>query len=184
MRLSEWRAAAPNREAMSAKVLAIVQPALTALGADADPQSWVAWGEDPHIRYVVLVPTASGLIWCAVRVNVPGEGPRASAKLVRWNRVQFGELALETQGSHRVISFQVEGTVIRGADAEADRIGQFAHSLLAVADGRSLPEPASRRGPGSSTGAGRSRTTPAKRAAPGAKAEPRRRAGTTPRKTS
>jgi hypothetical protein len=158
MRLSEWHAAAPNREAMSAKVLAVVEPALAALGADPDPHCWIAWGDDPHARYVVLAPTPAGLIWCGVRVNQPGEGPRATAKLVRWTRAQLGELALETQAGHRVVSFQVEGQVLRGADAEADRIGQFAQGLLAAADGRPMPEqPASRRT--RSAGASRSRTS-------------------------
>ena len=39
-------------------------------------------------RYMILVPTPAGLLQVHVRVNVPQEGPRASGKLVRWNRVQ------------------------------------------------------------------------------------------------
>lgn len=140
MRLGEWRAAAPARDALGTKVLAVVTPVLTALGADADPHAWVTWGDDPSSRYTVLVPTPPGLIVAHVRVNVAGEGPRASAKLVRWSRVQVGELAVETQGGHRMISFQVESILLRGADDLADRIGSFALALLGAIDGRPLPD--------------------------------------------
>jgi hypothetical protein len=75
-----------------------------------------------------------------VRVNVAGEGPRAAAKLIRWNRVALGELAIETQGTHRLLSFQVEQLVLRGADAEADSVAAFALELFAAVDGRPAPE--------------------------------------------
>jgi hypothetical protein len=175
MRLSEWRAAAPNRDALATKVLATVEPALAAMGAVPDPQCWVVWGDDPGIRYTLLVPIDAGLVTCFVRVNIPGEGPRASAKLVRWSRVQVGELALETQAGHRVISFQVEGQVLRGADADADRIGEFAMWLFAAIDGRPIPVPKTVRRPrttkpASSSGSRsvRSASSPAKGAARGA----------------
>lgn len=140
MRLSEWRAGAPAREAMTAKVLAVVEPVLSALGAGRDADCWVAWGDEPAARYSILAPAAAGLIVCHVRVNLPQEGPRASAKLVRWNRVQLGELGVETQGAHRLLSFQVEGHVLRGVDAEADAIAAFALLLMSATDGRPLPE--------------------------------------------
>jgi hypothetical protein len=140
MRLSEWRASAPHKDAASAKVSALVDPVLVAFGADPDPHAWVAWGEEPRVRYTIFVPTPAGLISCFVRVNVLGEGPRASAKLIRWSRVQLGELAIETQGGHRLLSFQVEQQVLRGADAEADRVATFALQLFAANDGRPLPE--------------------------------------------
>jgi hypothetical protein len=140
MRLSEWRAGAPAREAMTAKVLAVVDPVLSALGAGRDTDCWVAWGDEPAVRYAILAPVAAGLVVCHVRVNLPQEGPRVSAKLVRWNRVQLGELGVETQGSHRLLSFQVEGHVLRGADAEADAIAAFALRLMAATDGHPPPE--------------------------------------------
>jgi hypothetical protein len=139
MRLSEWRARSPAREAMTAKVLAVVEPVLTTLGADPDPDCWVAWGEEPATRYTILAATPAGLVTCHVRVNLAGEGPRASAKLGRWNRVQLGELGIETQGGHRLLSFQVEGIVLRGVDAEADAIADFAVRLIAEVDGRAAP---------------------------------------------
>ena len=141
MRLSEWRAGAPAREAMTAKVLAVVEPVLAAFGAGRDADCWVAWGDEPAVRYSILVPVATGLVVCHVRVNLPQEGPRAAAKLVRWNRVQVGELGVETQAAHRLLSFQVEGHVLRGVDAEADAIAGFALTLMAATDGRPLPEP-------------------------------------------
>ena len=140
MRLSEWRAAAPMRESMTLKVLAVVEPVLEAMGAERDPYCWVAWGDDPSIRYSVLVPVPAGLINCSVRVNIPGEGPRASAKLARWNRVQLGELAVETQAGHRLVTFQVDQYVLRGADAIADRVARFALVLFAAVDGRPVPD--------------------------------------------
>ncbi|MEA2518209.1 MAG: hypothetical protein QOF49_289 [Chloroflexota bacterium] len=139
MRLSEWRAAAPHRDAAAAKVAAVVDPVLNALGAGPDPHCWVAWGDEPGTRYAILVATDPGLIVTFVRPNVPGEGPRASTKLVRWNRVVIGELTVETQGGHRMLSFQLEGQVLRGADVEADRVAAFALRVIAAIDGRPLP---------------------------------------------
>jgi hypothetical protein len=160
MRLSEWRRAAPHKEAANAKLAALVDPVLRSLGADDDPHGWVAWGEEPGTRHTILVPTAAGLISCFVRVNVAGEGPRASAKLIRWARVQTSELAVETSGPHRLLSFQIEGHVLGGADAVADRIAAFALEVFAAMDGRPRPDPRP---------AGRSRAAPAK----GATAPPR-----------
>lgn len=139
MRLSDWRGRTPHRDSMNAKVVAVIEPVIVAMGADADPVCWVAWGDDPAVRYIILVPTAAGLLQVHVRVNVPQEGPRASAKLVRWNRVQTGELAMEVAGGHRLLSFQVEGQVLKGSDEEADTIAAFALQLFAAIDGRAAP---------------------------------------------
>lgn len=177
MRLSEWRAAAPSKEAVAAKVTAVVDPVVASFGVGADPDCWVAWGEEPAQRYTILVPADAGLVTCYVRVSVPGEGPRAAAKLLRWNRVQLGELAMETQSGHRLLSFQVEQLVLRGADAEADRIAAFAMDLYAGIDGRPKPDP----GPAPSVpaGGGRPRPTAAKGSAPASRA-PKASAGTKP----
>ena len=140
MRLSDWRASPPTRDSMTLKVLGVIEPVLSTMGAEKDPSCWVLWGDDPSIRYSILVPSAAGLLICAVRVNVPGEGPRASAKLVRWSRVQLGELAVETQAGHRVTTFQVDQHVLRGADAAAERIAGFALALFAAVDGRPIPD--------------------------------------------
>jgi hypothetical protein len=147
MRLSEWRAKAPNKDAVAPKVVAVVEQALLALGGDQDPECWVAWGDDPGIRYLVLVPTPAGMLQINVRVMVPGEGPRAAGKVVRWARLQLGELAVEIQGGHRLVTFQVENLVLTGADAAADGISAFAQALFAAVDGRVLapPKPSTRR---------------------------------------
>jgi hypothetical protein len=150
MRLSEWRAVAPHKDSMTPKVIAVIEPVATALGADPDPSCWVAWGDDPASRFTVMTLSDAGLLLIAVRVNVPQEGPRASAKLVRWNRVQTGELAIEYVGGHRLLSFQVEGQILRGTDDEADAIAGFALELFAAMDGRPAParkQPAKRRKP-------------------------------------
>lgn len=138
MRLSEWQARAPNRDSVAEKVLAPARDALELLGAERDPDCWISWGDDPQTRWALLAPIAAGLIQVNVRVNVPGEGPRAAGKLVRWHRLQIGELSAEIQGGHRLITFQVEQTLLHGADAEADAVGSFAEQLFAAMDGRSL----------------------------------------------
>jgi hypothetical protein len=139
MRLSEWRAKAPSRDAGGSKVAAVVDAVIDALGAERDPHCWVAWGEDPAIKYTIFIPTEPGLITSFVRVNVPGEGPRATTKMIRWSRVSIGELAIETQAGHRLLSFQFEQQVLRGADQEADRVAAFALRVIAAVDGRTLP---------------------------------------------
>jgi hypothetical protein len=172
MRLSEWRATAPAKEAVTPKVTAVVDPVLSSLGADADPDCWIAWGEEPANRFAVFVPTEPGLIASFVRVNVAGEGPRATTKLVRWARVSIGELGMETQAGHRMISFQLESQVLRGVDAEADRAAAFALRVIAAIDGRALPpvDGARRRG------AGRASNATAIGAARAAKSKPTRAA--------
>jgi hypothetical protein len=139
MRLSQWHAKAPSKEAASAKVAAVIGSSLGIFGSEPDPHCWVAWGEDPAIRYLVFVPTIDGLIQLHVRVNVSGEGPRASGKLVRWSRVQVGELGTEIQGGHRLVTFQVETQVLNGVDESADAIGAFARTIFAATDGRPAP---------------------------------------------
>ena len=172
MRLSEWRGRAPHKDAMTPKVLAAIEPVLAALGTEPDPHCWVVWGDDPAVRYSVLAPTAAGLVVAHVRVNVPQEGPRAGAKLVRWNRVQTGELAVEMTGGHRLLSFQVENHILRGTDQDAAGIAAFALDLFAAMDGRALASevatsPARR-------AAGRDRTA---KASPGAASPADRDAG-------
>ena len=190
MRLSQWRATAPARDAVTAKVSAVVDPVLLALGTGPDPHCWVAWGEEPANRFTIFVPTDPGLIVCFVRVNVPGDGPRATTKLARWNRVSIGELTVETQAGHRMLSFQLESQVLRGADAEADRAAAFALRVIAAIDGRPLPPDDSggaAKGARSKAGSGpqkkapatalvKTATGPAKRAA--AKPAPARTAAT------
>jgi len=134
MRLSEWPERAPHKESMAPKVMATITPILTALGAPKDPSSWVAWGDDPLMRYMILTPTPAGLLMVHVRVNVPQEGPRSSGKLVRWNRVQTGELAVELVGGHRLVSFQVENVILRGTDEEGDAVSAFALEVYAAID--------------------------------------------------
>ena len=145
MRWSAWRAKAPFKDSVVPKVLSVVDEALAALGADPDAECWVVWGDDPASRYALLVPTPSGLVVVSVRVSVPGEGPRAGGKVVRWLRVQVGELAVEIQGGHRLVTFQVETYVLNGADAAGDTIAVFAQTIFAAVDGRPAPAPAKAR---------------------------------------
>jgi hypothetical protein len=163
MRLSDWRGLAPNKGSVSPKVLAVVETALISLGAGSDPDCWIAWGDDPSVRYLIFAPTPGGLVQVNVRVNVAGEGTRAAGKVVRWTRVQLGELGVEIQGGHRLVTFQVETQVLNGVDDAADRISDFAQALFAAVDGR--PAPLTAR-PKSSPAKARTRTTRAS-AAPG-----------------
>ena len=136
MRLSGWMASAPHKDSGTPKVLAVIEPILAMLGSDRDPACWVAWGEEPGSRYTLLVPTEAGLVQVNARVNVPGEGPRASGKLTRWPRVQIGDLAVEMQGGHRIMSFTLEGQILRGSDATADQVSAFVLDVMAAVDGR------------------------------------------------
>ena len=122
---------------MAEKVLAPARDALALLGAERDPECWIVWGDDPQVRWTLLVPSAAGLVQVNVRVNVPGEGPRAAGKLIRWHRVQVGELSVEIQGGHRLLTFQVESALLHGADDEADAAAAFVEQLFAAMDGRS-----------------------------------------------
>ena len=153
MRWSAWRAKAPFKDSVAPRVLSVVDDALEALGAEADPECWVVWGDDPSSRYSLLVPTPSGLVMVNVRVSVPGEGPRAGGKVVRWSRVQLGELAVEIQGGHRLVTLQIDTHVLNGADAAGDAIGTFAQSIFAAIDGRTA----------TATAPGQARPTSAKR---------------------
>lgn len=154
MRLSDWRTRAPHKDALTAKVSAVVDPVLAALGAEPDPSAWIVWGEDPGVRYVILVPTDAGLLQVLVRVNVPGEGPRASAKVIRWARLQVGELGLEMVSGHRSLGFQVESHILRGSDLEGDALAAFALELFARIDGRPFTPRAVQRGRSAKAGGG------------------------------
>jgi hypothetical protein len=170
MRLSDWQRRAPHKDSMTPKVLAVIEPVLESLGAAPDPSSWIVWGEDPGVRYVMLVPTDAGLLQVLVRVNVPGEGARASAKVIRWGRLQVGELGSEMVSGHHLLGFQVESYILRGSDDEGDAIASFALEIFARMDGRPFTPPAvTRPGPakpgGSKAGSAKSATTTAKPAA-------------------
>lgn len=142
MRLTDWRGHSPHPDNVAPKVMAAIEAALTTLGAGSDPVCWIVWGDDPAARYLVLAPTDVGIAEVHVRVNVPQEGPRAAGKLVRWGRVQVGELSVEVASGHRLLSFQVQGQVLRGSDDEADAIAAFALTLFAAIDSRTATPPA------------------------------------------
>jgi hypothetical protein len=139
MRLIEWSAVAPAPEAAGPKVLGVAEVALATLGATPDTDCWVTWGDDPGVRWSLFAPTPAGLVTVHVRVNVPQEGPRAAGKLVRWSRVQLGEIAADVQGTHRIISATLEGVFMRGADANADVVAAFLQGVCAAIDGRPVP---------------------------------------------
>jgi hypothetical protein len=140
MRLSEFVAACRAPEAVAPMVLATLTPMLVALGAGEDPHGWFVWGDEMSSRWTYIAPSPAGLVTCHVRVNVSGEGPRTSAKVSRWSRVQVGELSMEsTPGGHRVASFQLDSLVLRGGDADADAVAAFAMTVLAAMDGRTDP---------------------------------------------
>src|SRR5450830_643348 len=136
VRLSQWRKAAPTEGAMNDRVLAVVGPVLADLGAERDPECWVAWGEEPDLRYSLLAPTLAGLITVAIRFTSPEDGPRVIAKLVRWSKVSVSELGLDSGGGHRMVAVQVENLVLKGMDEAADRICEFVRILIAGVDDR------------------------------------------------
>jgi hypothetical protein len=166
MRLSKWQSRAQHRDSMTAKVMAAATEALVLLGAARDPECWIVWGDDPAARYTILAPAVAGLVMVNVRVNLPGEGPRAAGKLVRWQRVQVGELAVEIQGGHRLITFQVEAQLLHGANDEADEVAAFGDSVFAAIDGRwaTLPSTIALPGPSAPSSADPAPLQPAPKA--------------------
>ncbi|MBI3749050.1 MAG: hypothetical protein HY262_09445 [Chloroflexi bacterium] len=124
---------------MATKVMAAAADALVLLGSERDPECWVAWGDDPGARYAILALTPAGLAVVNVRVNMPGEGPRAAGKIVRWHRVSVGELSVEIHGGHRLISFQLESQILHASDEEADEVARFVGAVFAAIDGRPAP---------------------------------------------
>ena len=139
MRLSGWRKTAPTNESMGDDVVAMLKPVLVDLGAGPDPNCWVVWGDDPRLRYSVLVPTLAGMVFASVRTSGPEGGPRATAKLVRWSKLAVSDLSLESSGGHRIVAVQVESLVLKGIDDEADRICEFVRGLIAETDDRHAP---------------------------------------------
>jgi hypothetical protein len=121
---------------MNDRVLAVIGPVLVALGAERNPECWVAWGEDPDIRYSLLAPTLAGVITLAVRFTNPEDGPRVIAKLVRWSKVAVSELSLDAGSGHRMVAVQVESLVLKGLDEEADRVCEFVRMLIAGVEDR------------------------------------------------
>ncbi len=140
MRLSGWRAKAPGRDGISAKVMDAVGSILEALGADRDPHCWVTWGDETGSRWTLLAPCSPGLAVVNVRAGGPEEGPRAAGRLIRWGKVQLGELSAEAERGHRLVMFQIEGQPIRGADDGADEVAAFAGLALAGLEGRPMPD--------------------------------------------
>jgi hypothetical protein len=136
MRLSEWRKAAPNDAVLDDSVIAVVGPVLGDLGAETDPECWIAWGDDPDVRYSLLAPTPIGLITLAIRFTTQEDGPRVIAKLIRWSKVSVSELGVESGSGRRIVAVQVENVVLKGVDEEADRICEFVRMLIAGVDDR------------------------------------------------
>ena len=130
MRLSEWRKTAPSKESLSNRVVAILNPVLVDLGAEADADCWVCWGDDPEMRYSILAPTIAGLVTVAVRLSGP-DGARS-----------VSELGIDAADGHRIVAVQVESQVLKGVDEEADRICEFVRGLIAGIENR-LSQPVS-----------------------------------------
>src|SRR5476651_182717 len=140
MRLSGWRSKAPGKDGLNQKVLDMVRSILLALGAEADPHCWVIWGDETGSRWTLMAPCPAGLAVVNVRAGGLQEGSRAAGRLVRWSKVQLGELAAESERGHRLVMFQIEGQPLRGTDDNADDVAAFAGLALAGFAGRPLPD--------------------------------------------
>jgi hypothetical protein len=134
MRLTEWRAKAPARDAINDRVMAILESLIADFGADPDPECHVVWGDRPDLRYSILVPAAAGLVAIAVRTAEGTQEARATARLIRWPKLALGEFSVEATGEHRVVAVQVESFVLKDVDAEADLIAEFVCGLVLHAD--------------------------------------------------
>jgi hypothetical protein len=140
MRLSGWRSRSPGRAGINQKVIETVGSILGSLGAEADPHCWVIWGDETGSRWTLMAPGPAGLAVVNVRAGGLQEGSRAAGRLVRWSKVQLGELAAESERGHRLVMFQIEGQPLRGIDDNADDVAAFAGLALAGFAGRPLPD--------------------------------------------
>ena len=143
MRLSEWRTRAPHKDSMTPKVAGRHRAGADRARAPRTiPSCWVVWGDDPGRA---LRPPRPDRRRPAAGPG-PGqrarqEGPRARRKLIRWNRVQLGELALEMAGGHRLLGFQVEGHVLRGVGRRGRCDGRVRAGAVRAVDGRPFTPP-------------------------------------------
>ena len=140
MRLGEWRASATGKKVIPAKVAEVMESALRALGVPSDPVAYVLWGDQPEVRFLVLAASDAGMAYVGVRVNVPQEGPRASGRMIRWSRVQVGELSVEAHHGHRQVTAQVESQVLQGVDAAGDEIAAWMGEVYRRVDGVGLSQ--------------------------------------------
>jgi hypothetical protein len=122
MRFAEWRDGPEGRQRLPEKVIFLIETVTQTLGADGEVSCYVVRGDQPDSRFQVLAATSAGLMALNVRVNLPQEGPRVSGRLVRWGRVQAGEVAIEGHGGHVQVSAQFEGAVLQGLDSAAREI--------------------------------------------------------------
>ena len=125
MRVNDWRATPEGGRHLTDRLVALIDPVAHALGAESDTACHVVWGDQPDARFQVLLATDAGLAILNVRVNVPQEGPRVSGRLVRWGRVQAGEVTIEAHSGHAQVSAQFEGQVLQGLDAAGERIAEW-----------------------------------------------------------
>ena len=140
MRLSGWRSKAPGKDGLNEKVLEMVGSILGSLGADPDAHCWISWGDETGSRWTLMAPCPAGLATVNVRAGGGGEGSRAGGRLIRWSKVQVGELAVEAERGHHLVMFQIEGQPIQGTDANADDVAAFAGLTLAGLEGRPFPD--------------------------------------------
>jgi hypothetical protein len=135
MRFADWQATPEGSRYLSDRLVKLIESAAHTLGArDATP-CYVAWGEQPEARFQVMLSTDGGLAIFSVRANVPQEGPRLSGRLVRWARVQVGELTFEAHSGHVQVSAQFEGQVLLGLDAAGERIAEWMTEVYRRVDG-------------------------------------------------
>jgi len=121
---------------MTNKTLAVIRTLVVDMGAEADPECWVVWGEDSESRYSVLVPALAGVISVAVRLSGTDEGPRANGQADSLAQAddQRAQRRGRRRASHR--GRAVESYVLKARTIIADRICEFVRGLIATIDNR------------------------------------------------
>ncbi|MGC8634130.1 MAG: hypothetical protein ACP5VP_05630 [Candidatus Limnocylindrales bacterium] len=135
MRFADWQATPEGSRYLTDRLVPLIESAARTLGAHDATPCYVAWGDQPEARFQVMLSTDGGLGIFNVRVSVPQEGPRLSGRLVRWARVQAGEVTFEAHSGHIQVSAQFEGQVLLGLDEAGERIAEWMTEVYRRVDG-------------------------------------------------
>ena len=140
MQFSDWCETDEGRRRIPEPLVTLIGNAMRTLGVPLDAPAHVIWGDQPGQRFMVMLACDAGLAILGVRPSTPQEGPRVSGRLLRWSRVQVGELAIEAHHGHVQASAQMEGQVLQGLDAAGAQVAGWMAEVYRRVEGASRAE--------------------------------------------